>query len=421
MMIYNVDQLITLMLIWWSYFITIILLLNDNNNLFMIATTAQQQQCIYNHPHRPDPNKIRLCVSSRHVNWINKTVKGMIHEKTTIFCSPKSVVTNYFTLINLTIPSSGNIIDISMIEDSCDLLISVSSGRFTYDSYHKLKDLPLVAAIPTYIDILLIWSDKMRWKQWMIDNGFGHYVSNSIDLNNATYPFVMKEGLSENSQGVSIIENSIALQEKLIYFKENKITNYYGEEALTGMGRAQGIFYISAFEGKVLNIQCYLMLGHREDIVEQNFPQSIFIAGKPKDMPFIRGYPERIDYSTLNISSVLADITLKGKYTGIYCAEFKMNTKKEVIFMEFNARICYRLTQDSHHFNEAYLPLARAVQRHIRSLKVNHRSSKIIEKSYHWYHNNEFQLAELKYQSTSRMAMKSLKKLRKFSSFNLSL
>jgi len=414
MMKYNVDQLIPLMLLWCLYYTTIIVLFNNNIYYNMI----QAAPCIYNYPSRPDPKKIRLCVSSRHVNWLNKTVKGMIHEKTTIFCNPKSTVTNYFTLINLTIPSSGNIIDISRIEDSCDLLISVSSGRFTYDSYYKLKDLPLVAAIPTYIDILLIWSDKMRWKKWMIVNGFGNYVSKAINLSNATYPFVMKEGLSENSQGVSIIENPVALQEKLIYFKENKITNFYGEEALTGMGRAQGIFYISAFQGKVLNLQCYLMIGHREDIEEQNFPQSIFIAGRPKDMPYIRGYPERIDYSSLNISSVLADITLKGRYTGIYCAEFKMNGKKEVIFMEFNARICYRLTQDSNHFNEAYLPLARAVHGHIRSMKVNHRISKIIEKSYNWYHNDEFKLAEFK---STQKGMKRIKKLRTISSFNLTL
>jgi hypothetical protein len=90
----------------------------------------------------------------------------------------------------------------------------------------------------------------------------------------------MKEGLSENSQGVSVIQNATELKDKLEYFKQKNITNYYGEEALTGMGRAQGIFYISAFQGKVLNIQCYVYLIRRDEIDQQNFTQSIFIAGR---------------------------------------------------------------------------------------------------------------------------------------------
>jgi len=49
---------------------------------------------------------------------------------------------------------------------------------------------------------------------------------------------------------------------------------------LTGMGRAQGIFYISAFQGKVLNIQCYVYLVKQAEIAKQNFTRSIFIAGR---------------------------------------------------------------------------------------------------------------------------------------------
>ena len=377
--------------------------------------------CVYQYTTEPDLKKIKLCVSSRHVSWKNDTVAGMIHERTKIFCSETSIVNDYFTLVNLTIPLKGNIIDAKVIESSCDLVISVTSGLFTYESYHKVAIRPLVAAIPPNIDILLVWSDKMLWKQWMINHGFERYIAKSIDLNNATYPFVLKEGLSENSQGVTIIQNPIELQNKLKYFQVKKITNYYGEEALTGMGRAQGIFYISAFEGHVLNIQCYLMVGHRQDIARQNFTSMVFIAGKPKGVPVIRGYPERIDYSDLNIDSVLSDITWKGRYTGIYCAEFKMNAKREVIFMEFNARICFRLTQEQHYFIEAYLPLARAIQRHIRSLDTEIRVSKIIEKSYNWYYSEELKVVEDKYRSTSPVAIKSIANLRNFSSFDLSL
>ena len=67
-------------------------------------------------------------------------------------------------------------------------------------------ELPLVLAYPTSnSNILVIWSNKMRWKQWMIENGFGMYVSKAVDLKKPSYPFVLKEGLSENSEGVSIV------------------------------------------------------------------------------------------------------------------------------------------------------------------------------------------------------------------------
>jgi len=232
----------------------------------------------------------------------------------------------------------------------------------------------------------------------------------------------MKEGLSENSQGVSIIQNPMELQAKLKYFREKKVTNYYGEEALTGMGRAQGIFYISAFEGKVMNIQCYLLLGFKEDIARQNFVDSLFIAGRPKNLPTVKGYMERINYSELNITSVLHKITNKGGYTGIYCAEFKMNKEKRVIFMEFNARVCFSLTQIDKYFLESYLPLVYSLQQKIRMLKPRSpRIEKIINKSQSWFFDKDRRTAARSYIGISRKATRISDSLPKFSSYNTSL
>jgi hypothetical protein len=58
----------------------------------------------------------------------------------------------------------------------------------------------------------------------------------------------------------TVIQNSIELQSKINYFKDNNVSHYYGEEPLTGMNNSQGIFYVSAFRGKVMNIQCYVYL-----------------------------------------------------------------------------------------------------------------------------------------------------------------
>ena len=103
--------------------------------------------CQYQYSDISNPNKIRLCVSSRWVPWLNTTI-GMVHENTTIFCNPLSLVHNYFTLINLSIPSYDGIVETEIIERSCDLVISVTNGIFYHDTYNKTtaRKLPLVLA-----------------------------------------------------------------------------------------------------------------------------------------------------------------------------------------------------------------------------------------------------------------------------------
>jgi len=230
----------------------------------------------------------------------------------------------------------------------------------------------------------------------MIRNGFGNYVAKPVDLKRPMqYPFILKEGLSEGSKGVSVIQDAAQLQTKLTYFHEKKITNYYGEEALTGMGRAQGIFYISAFQGKVLNIQCYLHIVDVEGIRRQNFSQSIFIAGRPLHVDPVRGHMTRVQYD-MGTADIIRKITKRGMYTGVFCAEFKMNRFKQIVFMEFNARICVKLTQKDAYFIEAYLPLAFSLHRFIRTLRPpSRRLHGIITRSREWYGNKSLlQLAK---------------------------
>jgi len=316
---------------------------------------------------------------------------GMLNENTTIFCNKNSLVHQYFSLVKLTIPSSQGAPDVDLIEQSCDMVISVTSGIYFHETYNASTTLPLVLVYPShYPDILLLWSDKIRWKHWMIENGFGNYIAKPVDINKPTYPFILKEGLSENSQGVSVIEVPSQLQLKLKYFKDNNITNYYGEEALIGMGSGQGIFYVSAYHGKVLNIQTYVYLITQSSITQQNLPPSIFIAGRSHDKTTtsLQGSVYRIK-NDITIINLIKKITKKGMYSGIFCAEFKMNTFRHIIFIEFNARICYKLTQVYAYFIESYLPLAYAVHRHIRSSSTGHsrRVNRLISSSNQWYHN----------------------------------
>ena len=101
----------------------------------------------------------------------------------------------------------------------------------------------------------------------------------------------------------------------------------------------------------------------------------------------MKGGIHRVKYE-LSISTVLRKIAKRGMYTGVFCAEFKMNRFKQIVFMEFNARICYKLTQQDTYFIEAYLPLAFSLQKHIRTIKpYTRRLYKIVSGSHRWYSN----------------------------------
>ena len=101
----------------------------------------------------------------------------------------------------------------------------------------------------------------------------------------------------------------------------------------------------------------------------------------------MKGGIHRVKYE-LSISTVLRKIAKRGMYTGVFCAEFKMNRFKQIVFMEFNARICYKLTQKDTYFIEAYLPLAFSLQKHIRTIKpYTRRLYKIVSGSHRWYGN----------------------------------
>ena len=101
----------------------------------------------------------------------------------------------------------------------------------------------------------------------------------------------------------------------------------------------------------------------------------------------MKGHIHRVKYE-LSIATVLRKIAKRGMYTGVFCAEFKMNRFKQIVFMEFNARICFKLTQKDTYFIEAYLPLAFSLQKHIRTIKpYTRRLYKIVSGSHRWYSN----------------------------------
>ena len=79
-------------------------------------------------------------------------------------------------------------------------MISVTNGIYFHHTYNKTTA-PLVLAYPSSnSNILVIWSDKMRWKQWMIENGFGKYAAKAIDLKKPSYPRSERRTIREFSK-----------------------------------------------------------------------------------------------------------------------------------------------------------------------------------------------------------------------------
>jgi len=365
---------------------------------------------------------------------------------TSLFCSTKSVVRNYFSLVNVPIDSQHSRIDVLLIERSCDLVISVTNGFTFYETFHSIKNKPLVLAYPSnnYSDILLTWSDKLRWKEWMIRIGLGHYVAKPIDLSApALFPFILKEtvteGIGQASKGkrVFVVHDQQELQSRLAYFKENNISRYFGEEALTGMGRLHGVVYLSAFKGRLLSVQCYLYkFRDLEDPVgpprRQQLDRSMYLSGSSADGAAVKPPPRplkvyRVNYDEGDLASTLRKVAKKAQFSGVMCVKFKMNPFGRIVFLGFEPYWCRDLQQIDAVFMEAYLPLAFYIQAYIRRRLRNtgnsafsERLQRMVDGSHVWFDDKKIQQLAAGYAPNSEKNKAMTKDLPTISLFDLS-
>jgi len=365
--------------------------------------------CHYKYPKKINPRKIRLCSSQQ---WDPASQSLVIDadpavlQNSSLFCSRTSVVRNYFSLVNLPITSHSRI-DVAYIERSCDMVISVTNGLTFYDTFHSITNKPLVLAYPSNnSDILLTWSDKLHWKDWMIRIGLGHYVAKPIDLAAPTFPFILKETVSEGSKGVFVVKDQQELQSKLAYFRDSNISRYFGEEALTGMGRLHGVVYLSAFRGRLLSIQCYLYKFRDFDNPEsarQQLEQSVFLStgnanGKPRPTVY------RVNYDENDLAAALRKVAKKAQFTGVMCIKFKMNPFGRIVFLGFEPTWCRDLQRVDTVFMEAYLPLAFYIHAYIRrrlrgtgNSALSGRLQRIVDSSHVWFDDKNVQQLASRY------------------------
>lgn len=350
-----------------------------------VSLLAESPPICYNYTANQSIHKIGLCLTAGRSNSSQQHALGVITDRSIddisnspLFCSPNSAVNKYFTLVSLRIPSEdGSLED---IERSCDVVISAGDSSVSfYNAFHKAESSPLVLAYPLINrNIFLEWSDVVAWRLWMTKRGFSNYITKQVDLQNPTYPLVLREALSEIGRGqVHVIKTPEELMEKVQFFRERRVA-FLAEELLgDSMGHAQhGAFYVTAYEGRVLNLQGYVL-------AEENNSSTSAPEGG------VSSVHHRIKFE-LEVTNLISRITKRARYTGVYCAYYKLNDQHQIVFVQFSALMCPLLRRRSDCFLEAYLPLTFAIHRHLRIAQgksPSPRLSAIIARSDAWFRN----------------------------------
>jgi len=343
-----------------------------------VSLLAGSNPACYNFTANQSVDKIGLCLTAGRWNasrqqQLTVGVTGAIDDIRSLFCSPSRTVNHYFALVNLRIPSDDDRIAVDDIERSCDVVISSGDGISLYNAFHKAENIPLVLAYPLINrNIFLEWSDLEVWRHWMTKSGFGNYITKQVDLQNPTYPLVIREAASESGRGAHVIKTPKELWEKVGFFRERRIA-FLVEELLTGMGHTHGAFYVTAYEGRILNLQGYLQVG--ESNSSTSAPGGVTV--------------HRIKFE-LEVANLMSRITKRARFTGVYCADYQMNDQHQIVFVQFSTTICPLLMRRSEYFLEAYLPLSFAIHKHLRiahGKNPSPRLSAIIARSDVWFNN----------------------------------
>lgn len=350
-----------------------------------VSLLAESSPFCYNYTANQSVHKIDLCLTAGRSNSSQLKASGIpdrsIDDGSSspyFFCSPNSAVNKYFSLVNLRIPSDDGRIAVEDIERSCDVVISAGDNSVSfYNAFHKDESSPFVLAYPLINrNIFLDWSDLVAWRHWMTKKGFGKYITKQVDLQNPTYPLVLREALSESGRGAHVINTPEELRQKVRLLRERGIA-FLAEELLgdSSMGRTQhGAFYVTAYEGRVLNLQGYVLA--EESNSSTSAPEGISTA-------------HRIKFD-LEVANLVSRITKRARYTGVYCAYYKLNDQHQIVFVQFSALMCPLLRRRDDCFLEAYLPLTFAIHKHLRIAQEKSpspRLSAIIARTDAWFLN----------------------------------
>lgn len=265
--------------------------------------------------------------------------------------------------------------------DLTTLIDPISFNRWADSPEH----LPRQYVMPS-VDTLRVWNDKPRWKKWMQYIGLGDYIAQPIDPKHPYFPLVFKEANMKNyGAGVHVVNNNMELQ-VLVNQQKSRGESYLLEEALTGMGLSEGAAFGSAYDGELLMLRCMRMSfdGAKNKPMTKAGNGELYINGGSTGQ--IKGSSSfRMASCGLQLVYSVRKMAQLGKYSGAFCVNFKMDNRKNIKFLEVNARMCAGVSRIENLFISTYLPLAFAVQeRIIRDAAAARRHYRIPE----WYANS---------------------------------
>ena len=200
-------------------------------------------------------------------------------------------------------------------------------------------------------EIIRLFNDKKRFKDWMVHIGLGRYVGDEYTIDGPKkYPLMFKLIDLHSGEGVQIVKNEQVLKELVSKYPPK---SYLLEEALTGIANTEGTSWGSAYKGKLLSLRC------AEKKLDYKTHGTLYVMGSA--MPN-NTFTVRFGDCGRDIIDHVTTIVREAGYTGPFCLNIKPDNHMMDKYMEINARICGTTIPIRQLFLSTYIPLALAAQ-----------------------------------------------------------
>jgi carbamoylphosphate synthase large subunit len=206
--------------------------------------------------------------------------------------------------------------------------------------------------LPQNPQTLMIWNNKLMWKDWMMGNGLESVIARTYDDVSIKFPCVLKTD-RHGGHGVYILTNMSHYKAITSSFK--KTEKYLIEEALDGFGNMEDGAFGSALFGNILSLRCLRRVFRGGSSTNHSE-----IWKTTADM--MNNEDERSIECGAIIATAISSMTGKGNYTGAFCVDIKYNATLYPKFLDINPRMCRTHTINSTMLVRNYVPLAFAIR-----------------------------------------------------------
>jgi hypothetical protein len=204
------------------------------------------------------------------------------------------------------------------------------------------------------------FEDKMKWKEWMASIGLGNYIPRPVpyegaDTSHIQFPVFLKTAGADghamhSGNGIHIVRDPAQLHGHAAQIAAKGLT-FFLEEPLSGMGLAEMSTFGSVFRGQLLSARCFQRVFSPEKIAKSSHNTDYQKGSSLRDRDgaysglYIKGPSLRNDDDYplpcgTEVVSAVANMFAHTNYTGLYCANWKLDSHMRPKMMEINARFC---------------------------------------------------------------------------------